>query len=402
MSKIFNVNGDCKPDLHYMVNIESRLKKIKAMVDKGQYFTINRARQYGKTTTLKALEHFLEKDYVVVSLDFQMMSASKFANENSFSVSFAKYFIETIEECPHITSHLSQALQPLKTALKENKAEIELFELFKYLSNICNVSKKSVVLIIDEVDSATNNQVFLDFLAQLRAYYIKRDTKPTFQSVILAGVYDVKNIKRKIHSENDYKINSPWNIAADFLVDLSFSEYDIEGMLKDYEDDHQTGMDIKTIATAIYNYTSGYPFLVSRICQLMDERIARNKEFPEKSDAWTKKGFLEAIKLLLSEKNTLFESLIGKINEYPELKTVLSLLLFQGQSIIYNPDDSAIDIALMFGFVKVDKGTVIIANRIFETRLYNLFLTTSEVQNSDIPFEPSISFICNPPHYGVK
>ena len=34
MSKTFNVSGDCKPDLHYMVNIEERLVKIKEMVDK--------------------------------------------------------------------------------------------------------------------------------------------------------------------------------------------------------------------------------------------------------------------------------------------------------------------------------------------------------------------------------
>ena len=50
---------------------------------------------------------------------------------------------------------------------------------------------------IDEVDSASNNQVFLDFLAQLRAQYIERDIQPTFRAVILAGVYDVKNLRRK-------------------------------------------------------------------------------------------------------------------------------------------------------------------------------------------------------------
>ena len=41
---------------------------------------------------------------------------------------------------------------------------------------------------IDEADSAANNQVFLEFLAQLRGYYLNRDQKPTFHSVILAGV----------------------------------------------------------------------------------------------------------------------------------------------------------------------------------------------------------------------
>lgn len=64
---------------------------------------------------------------------------------------------------------------------------------------------------IDEVDSATNNQVFLDFLVQLRAYYIDRDVQPTFQSVILTGVYDVMNLKRKIRPDEEHKVNSPWN-----------------------------------------------------------------------------------------------------------------------------------------------------------------------------------------------
>ncbi len=70
MAKIFNVSGDCKPKLHYMVNIDENLEQIKAMVENGQYFTINRARQYGKTTTLRALEVFLDDDYTVISLDF--------------------------------------------------------------------------------------------------------------------------------------------------------------------------------------------------------------------------------------------------------------------------------------------------------------------------------------------
>ena len=49
MSKVFNTNGACKPDLHYMVDIRPKLKEIKAMVDAGKYFIVNRARQYGKT-----------------------------------------------------------------------------------------------------------------------------------------------------------------------------------------------------------------------------------------------------------------------------------------------------------------------------------------------------------------
>ena len=58
------------------------------MIDAGQYFTINRARQYGKTTTLRALAKYLAQDYVVVSLDFQLMSRKDFAEEGTFVKAF--------------------------------------------------------------------------------------------------------------------------------------------------------------------------------------------------------------------------------------------------------------------------------------------------------------------------
>ncbi len=38
----------------------------------------------------------------------------------------------------------------------------------------------------------------------------------------------------------------------------------------------------------------------------------------------------------------------------------------------------------MFGFVKNDNGIVVMANRIFETRIYNMFLTSSDVQKNKI------------------
>lgn len=380
MNKTFNISADCKPNVHYMVNIQSKLELIKEMVDKCQYFTINRARQYGKTTTLRALGKFLEEHYVVISLDFQMLSYSDFENESTFVEALSREILSMInaQDIPF------ECLEKLESFAEGKIYNSKLATLFRYLSKWCLLSPKPIVLIIDEIDSATNNQVFLDFLAQLRGYYINRDKKPTFQSVILAGVYDVKNLKRKFVTESDHKVNSPWNIAADFLIDMSFSTKEIAGMLAEYEADHNTGMDTNTIANLIYDYTSGYPFLVSRICKLIDERIAGTSDFPTKANAWTEEGFLEAIKMLLAEKNTLFESLTGKLNDYPELRSILYSLMFRGQSIMYNPDTEAIDIALMFGFIKVENGTVVVANRIFETRLYNLFLTTPEVQGCDI------------------
>ena len=381
MSKTFNVSGDCKPDLHYMVNIEERLVKIKEMVDKRDYFTINRARQYGKTTTLRALGQFLERDYVVVSLDFQMLSSADFENENVFVEALAREIVKRIRRKKNVPIEI---LNKLREFAVGNYKNAKLANLFENFSTWCEQSEKPIILIIDEVDSATNNQAFLDFLAQLRGYYIDRDETPTFWSVILAGVYDVKNLKRKFRLDEAHKTNSPWNIATDFDINMSFSKKGIAGMLGEYEADYHTRMDIDEMSGLLYAYTSGYPFLVSRLCKLMDEKISKLEQFGTKASAWTKEGFLEAERMILSEQNTLFDSLLNKLTDYPELNTMLNSLLFTGKSIVYNLDNTAIDIAAMFGFIKKQNGVVAIANRIFETRLYNLYLSTSEMQGLDI------------------
>ncbi len=40
-------------------------------------------------------------------------------------------------------------------------------------------------------------------------------------------------------------------------------------MIRDYENDWNMGIDIAWMSSILYEYTSGYPFLVSRLCQIM-------------------------------------------------------------------------------------------------------------------------------------
>lgn len=261
--------------------------------------------------------------------------------------------------------------------------DFRLVQLFGFIKKLCNISSRPVVLFIDEVDSASNNQVFLDFLAQLRSLYMKRKKNPkikTFHSVILAGVTDVKNLKRKIRPEEGHKVNSPWNIAADFTVDMTFSADGIAGMLSDYEEEHHVGMDVKSVAQEIRDYTGGYPFLVCRICQILDKELVGTERFRELRDTWTEEGVNEAVRIILFESNTLFDSLIGKLYDNEKLCDVLKSILFGGQSVSYHPDDLAMADAFMFGFIRVVNRNIIIANRIFETRLYNYFLGESEIK----------------------
>ena len=151
-------------------------------------------------------------------------------------------------------------------------------------------------------------------------------------------------------------------------------------MLDEYEADHHTGMDTGAIARQIREYTNGYPYLVSRICQLIDERVA--KILGDSSGAWTSRGLDEAVKLLLAENNTLFQTLTKNLNNYPELKAAIRSILMEGTKLTWNPDQEEIVQLHMYGLIRNDHNSVKVANRIFETRLYNLFLSEEELKNN--------------------
>lgn len=383
----FNITGLCVPRKHYMVNLNNRLEQMKKMVDKGNYFAINRARQYGKTTTLAALASYLKDEYIVVFLDFQMIGNAMYENEDSFARAFAVCFLDEFEpECTDRRERPDCAVKELKNILENQRESFYLMQLFRCLTAICEQADRPVVLMIDEIDSAANNQVFLDFLSQLRNYYLQRERKGTvtFHSVILAGVYDVKNLKRKLRTEEEHRMNSPWNIAVNFDLDMSFSKEEIAGMLREYEADRSIRMDVDAMASWIYDETSGYPFLVCRLCKIMDEELPGTNGFEELPETWSREGFLAAVRIVILEKNTLFDSLNHKLDEYPELERVICKLLFNGEKILYNPDMEEIDIAVMFGFVRREEASIAIANRIFETRLYNRFLASEEWKENSI------------------
>ena len=353
-----------------MVDIHDRLEKIRDMIDKGNYFVINRGRQYGKTTTLNALETFLTPEYLVINLDFQLLSNTDFSTEERFVSAFAREMYRNNTFRSFVSNDIVDAIKRLKN---DNKSFV-LADLFDVFSDICAETEKPVVLIIDEIDTAANNTVFVDFLSMLRGYYLRRNKITIFKSVILAGVRDIRNLKLKIRDDSEHRHNSPWNIAVDFNINMSLTVDGISGMLTDYEKDNNTGMDVALIAQLIYDYTSGYPVLMSNICKFLDEEILE----------WTEEGVIKAVNRILAARTPLCESLINRLEDYPEMKKSLYQILTKGERFSFNPDHEPTKLLLMFGFVKVENGAVVIANRIFETRLYNDMLTSEEMKSTPI------------------
>lgn len=358
--KKFNITGTCFPDMHYMVDLTSRLEIMKQMIDDDIYFCINRGRQYGKTTTINALSDYLKADYAVFSITFEDVSSRDFESlEKLLSIVINKMNdMIQLEEVFNVSSKSQEILEKLA-----DKSEISSSEFTTSIAKVVKNNEKPFVLIIDEVDQASSFDSFLKFLGVLRAAYLVRNKRPTFKSVILASVYDVKNLKNKI-PDSTGELNSPWNIAASFEVPMDFTDQEIVGMLREYATERSITFDIAGMAQQIIEYTGGYPSLVCRLCKKIDEDKL----------GWNQTGLLAAVRSLLAEEdNTLFDDLIKKINQFPEMNEMFEQILYHGKEYPYNTDISYIDIAKRFNYIKKENNKVAIANRIFEVRLYNLY-----------------------------
>lgn len=377
--RYFNTEGICDPRLHYMVRLDDRLREIKRLyVDRGKYFLINRGRQYGKTTTLRALAKYLREEYLVLSMDFQEIGTAEYRDEDAFSRAFAELFVKAFRSAG--VKDGDGMVGPISDFAKE-PGEALMREMFERISGFCGESPKPVILIIDEVDSAANNQVFLDFLALLRRYYLDRENQKTFHSVILAGVYDIKNLKLKIRPEAEHHYNSPWNIAAKFRINMIFSAKQIAEMLQEYERDNCTGMDIREISSCIYEYTAGYPYLVSAICKIMDEELPCRNDLPGGISVWSRMGVEESVKIILKENIPLFDSMAKQLDQYDDLRILMEEILYQGKQIAFSPMQKSVNLGMMFGFLKETDGFVAVANRIFEMALLNMFIAEEAVNS---------------------
>lgn len=315
--KKFNITGVCNPKLHYMVDLQDRLQEMDERIDGNTYFTAVRPRQSGKTTFMFSLAEYLQEKYLVVMIDFQMIGTSDFSDEALFSNAFMRNFMRGLKSNYNYSSYIAK--EPLsRIQSKADEQQITSFGiLFETLSELCRKAKKPIILMIDEFDSAMNLPIFFDFLAQIRASYLFRKTTPTFYSVLLFGTKDFNFIEMDQNAQQPAKYYGPWNIFTEFPINLNFTQEDITGMLSEYENDLHTGMDLHAIAASILQITYGYPFLVSKICSILDEKIA---------SVWNENTLLEAEKILGDEIETFIQ--VDRFDENPELKEILKNILF--------------------------------------------------------------------------
>jgi hypothetical protein len=158
---------------------------------------------------------------------------------------------------------------------------------------------------------------------------------------------------------------------------MTFHPDEIAQMLTDYENDVHTGMNIKAVSEEIYKYTFGYPFLVSKLCKVIDEELEQ---------AWTVEGVQTATKETILEKNTLFTSLTKNLENYPELKRFIYAISINGDTVTYDVNNPVMDFATMFSIIKCDEHRKVrIHNIIFEEVLNNYFIAEKSIADLGKP-----------------
>jgi len=347
------------------------------MVDDGNYFTVNRPRQFGKTTLLSALARKISHEYICIRLSFEGIGDACFNDEESFCVALTDLIQTALLNSP-------AGYDPSYAEEWKDETVVDFIRLKKHITKMCKDRK--VALIIDEVDKTGDNRIFLHFLGLLRDKYLLRKDglDHTFHSVILAGVYDIRNLKLKLASDNDapasygHMLNSPWNIATAFTADMSFSPEQIGGMLSEYEQDCATGMDIKRVADCIHEYTGGYPYLVSHICYILDNDMhIRN--------GWSPEGVRNAVKFLINQNplNTLFDDICKYLETYPDVYAFIYNILILGKQENYTVSNPIVQIADMLGFIKNKDGDAVISNRIYEIFIADYFTSKDSVSRKN-------------------
>jgi hypothetical protein len=369
MEKTFNITGNCRPAKHYMADVSDKLAKILNKIEKGEYFIINRPRQYGKTTILYSIERLLmQRDsYIVLNISFEGIGDDVFEAESKFSPGF----IRLLEEQAEIFS------PDLAEIIREYEQKVNNLEtLSKALTQILRKTEKAIVLLIDEVDKSSNNQLFISFLAMLRNKFLAQDKIKTFHSVVLAGVHDVKSLKLKLRPEDEAKYNSPWNIASDFNVDMNLQPFEIKPMLDEYAADKGVKMDTQLIAEQLFYYTSGYPFLVSKLCKMLDEKEIDLKNANE----WSSEDVETAVKKLITESNTNFDNLLKNLENNEDLYDLVYQTAIDSEGLSFNIHNPTTNLALLHGIVVNRNGKIAIHNKIYTEVISNYMANKMEIK----------------------
>lgn len=145
--------------------------------------------------------------------------------------------------------------------------------------------------------------------------------------------------------------------------------FEIKPMLDEYVADKDVKMNTLQIAETLFYYTSGYPFLVSKLCKMLDEDLIENGE-------WRVEDVEIAVKKLINEENTNFDNLIKNLENNQELYDAVYEVAIASNFVPFNVHSPIINLGRLHGIFVAGNGggRVMIHNRIYTEVIINYMI----------------------------
>ncbi len=327
MEKFFNTAGPVNRPNHYKVDPLHRwdLDEMLILIKQEKYFLLHAPRQTGKTSSLLALQEYLNSkgDYLCVYANFEGAQAARNDVKSGVQAIITEIngrFTELLN-IPNLQDEIIECY---------NKAEAES-GLNSVLTYLAKKSPLPIVLLIDEIDALIGDTL-ISVLRQIRSGYDKRPG--SFPStIILCGVRDIKDYR--IHSTNAEIITggSAFNIKAKSLRLGNFSKEDIYNLYNQHT--LETGQKFDDACfELIWRYTAGQPWLVNALAYEVTFKMKENRN---RSVVITPAMIDDAKERLILSRATHLDQLADKLSEERVRRVILPMIL--GENATVDKDD---------------------------------------------------------------
>jgi len=164
---------------------------------------------------------------------------------------------------------------------------------------------------------------------------------------------------------------------------LNLNIREIATMLNVYSEEKSIEMNIAEISEKLHYYTSGYPFLTSYLCEIIDEEFLPLRE----NKTWQIEDVDAAFKIILEKQNTNFQTIIKNLENNTELYNLVSDMLIGAEEYSYNEDDPLVDWGITYGIFRKKNNKTVIHNHIYEQRIYNYMISKTKTSHRIPTFE---------------
>ena len=355
VDKFFNTAGPIQPDIHYNVNPLHRidLDELEGLIRQRKYFILHAPRQTGKTSCLLALRDYLNEqgEYIAV---YANIEAGQAARNDVLRV---------------VTATASAIADRLSIVLRDNMPK-EVLQDFKkkegadslltaYLSEICTMLPKPLVLLIDEIDALVGDSL-ISVLRQIRAGY---DQRPQYFpiSIVLCGVRDVRDYRIVLSNQDIITGGSAFNIKAESLRLGNFSKEEIHELYMQHTAATGQVFD-ETCFPMIWDATEGQPWLVNALGYEVTMKMKENRD---RSIRIIPEMIYRAQERIIYRRDTHIDILIDKLREERVRNVIAPILANEDGEVEQHLKDDDIQYVIDLGLIVRGK-PLRIANNIYK------------------------------------